>query len=315
VVRGSLTFQVRCHPAFDYARAAHETVVDPGKGADFHSAGLSLRLATEVKLRKDERGVAAELEPLLRTAATVQVLSRVSPREEARLEGRAAFLQAAAKRSQPAAIIPRPVVRRRPWVAFVPAAIAAALFAAIAIPVLGSMDTGSTPGDWNYGFKRATERIRLAITTDPGERRLLRLEFADRWIDAHIGRWISYRVISMQAAGRIPNHEASMGKLFMSEMPQRIAALAHARGAVVVVDAVLGVEVQTEKVWSFADEFKLPRAVVINKLDRDRSSLDRALGSVNGIVGRSAVPIQLPIGSEGAFKGIIKRTQPGAVGR
>ncbi len=127
--------------------------------------------------------LAAELEPLLRTAATVQVLSRVSPREEARLEGRAALLQAAAKRSQPAAIIPRPVVRRRPWVAFVPAAIAAALFAAIAIPVLGSMDTGSTPGDWNYGFKRATERIRLAITTDPGERRLLRLEFASRRLD------------------------------------------------------------------------------------------------------------------------------------
>jgi GH15 family glucan-1,4-alpha-glucosidase len=61
VVRGCVTFQVRCHPAFDYARAPHETVIDPGRGADFHSAALSLRLATEVPLRKDERGVAAEL--------------------------------------------------------------------------------------------------------------------------------------------------------------------------------------------------------------------------------------------------------------
>src|SRR4029077_12538350 len=46
VVRGCVTFQVRCHPAFDYARAPHETVIDPGKGADFHSRNLSLRLAT-----------------------------------------------------------------------------------------------------------------------------------------------------------------------------------------------------------------------------------------------------------------------------
>jgi len=61
VVRGCLRFQVRCHPAFDYARAPHETVIDPGKGADFHSPRLSLRLATEVPLRADGRGVSAEL--------------------------------------------------------------------------------------------------------------------------------------------------------------------------------------------------------------------------------------------------------------
>jgi GH15 family glucan-1,4-alpha-glucosidase len=60
VVRGCLKFLVRCHPAFDYARAKHETVMDPGNGADFHSPGLSLRLATEVPLRPDGRGVSAE---------------------------------------------------------------------------------------------------------------------------------------------------------------------------------------------------------------------------------------------------------------
>jgi len=59
-----------------------------------------------------------------------------------------------------------------------------------------------------------------------GQRHSLRAEFADRWVEAHVARWLSYRVISMQAAGRIPNHEASMTKLFMSEMQQRIAALA-----------------------------------------------------------------------------------------
>ena len=72
------------------------------------------------------------------------------------------------------------------------------------------------------------------------------------------------------------------------------AALVAADAALVVVDGVAGVEVQTEKVWAFADEFKLPRAIVINKLDRERSSFDRALESVQSIFGRTAVPIQLP---------------------
>ena len=49
------------------------------------------------------------------------------------------------------------------------------------------------------------------------------------------------------------------------------ASLVAADAAIVVVDGVAGVEVQTEKVWAFAEEFKLPRAVVVNKLDRDRA--------------------------------------------
>ncbi|MGH9611882.1 MAG: elongation factor G, partial [Bryobacteraceae bacterium] len=83
------------------------------------------------------------------------------------------------------------------------------------------------------------------------------------------------------------------------------ASLIAADSALVLVDGVAGVEVQTEKVWSFADEFKLPRAVVINKLDRERSSFERALESVQEIFGRAAVPIHLPVGSEKDFKGVI----------
>jgi elongation factor G len=83
------------------------------------------------------------------------------------------------------------------------------------------------------------------------------------------------------------------------------AALAAADCALVLVDGVAGVEVQTEKVWGFADEFKLPTAVVINKLDRERASFERALTSVQEIFGRSAIPIQLPIGSEKEFKGVV----------
>ena len=83
------------------------------------------------------------------------------------------------------------------------------------------------------------------------------------------------------------------------------AALAATDAVLVVVDGVAGVEVQTEKVWSFAEEFKLPRAVLLNKLDRERSSFERTLESVQSNFGRSAVPIHLPIGAEREFKGVI----------
>ncbi len=78
-----------------------------------------------------------------------------------------------------------------------------------------------------------------------------------------------------------------------------------AETALVLVDAVSGVEIQTEEVWSFADEFKLPKAVVINKLDRDRASFTRALESLHGTFGRAVVPVALPIGEEKSFNGIV----------
>jgi elongation factor G len=83
------------------------------------------------------------------------------------------------------------------------------------------------------------------------------------------------------------------------------SALVAADAALVVIDGVAGVEVQTEKVWNFANEFKLPRAIVINKLDRERASFQRALESAQENFGRAAVPIQIPIGSERDFKGIV----------
>jgi elongation factor G len=83
------------------------------------------------------------------------------------------------------------------------------------------------------------------------------------------------------------------------------AALVAADAALVVVDGVAGVEVQTEKVWQFAADYKLPRAVVINKLDRERADFDRALESVQETFGRFAVPIQIPIGVERDFTGVV----------
>jgi elongation factor G len=74
---------------------------------------------------------------------------------------------------------------------------------------------------------------------------------------------------------------------------------------VVVVDGVSGVEVQTEKAWAVCEELKLPRVIAVNRLDRDRASIDRALESLRATLGRSIVPIQLPIGDEKDFVGVV----------
>ena len=83
------------------------------------------------------------------------------------------------------------------------------------------------------------------------------------------------------------------------------AALVAADSALVVVDGVSGVEVQTEKVWEFADHYQLPAALVVNKLDRERASFDRVLENIQENFGRTAIPIQFPIGSERDFAGVV----------
>jgi elongation factor G len=83
------------------------------------------------------------------------------------------------------------------------------------------------------------------------------------------------------------------------------SAMLAADAALVVLDGVAGVEVSTEKMWNFADEMKLPCALLVNKLDRDRSSFERAVESVHEAFGRAAVPVQLPLGSEKTFSGVI----------
>src|SRR5579864_1582584 len=83
------------------------------------------------------------------------------------------------------------------------------------------------------------------------------------------------------------------------------AALQVADAALVVVDAVAGVMVQTEKVWEAAEELTLPRLVVLNRLDRERASLERSLQSLREACSRTVIPIQLPIGEERSFKGVV----------
>ena len=83
------------------------------------------------------------------------------------------------------------------------------------------------------------------------------------------------------------------------------AALRVADAALVVVDGVHGVEVSTEKVWAAAEDLQLPRIIVLNRLDRERASLERSIESLRNRFGRAVVPLQLPIGEDRGFRGVV----------
>ena len=84
-----------------------------------------------------------------------------------------------------------------------------------------------------------------------------------------------------------------------------ISALSVADGAVVLVDSVSGLEVGTEIAWRYADDFKLPRFVVINRLDRDNANFAKALASVEEFSPTRLIKVQLPIGEKQNFKGVV----------
>ena len=75
--------------------------------------------------------------------------------------------------------------------------------------------------------------------------------------------------------------------------------------AIVVVDGVAGVEVVTQRVWNYCEEYKTPRLIVVSRMDRERADAARVLESVEKAFGRSVVPIELPIGAEKNLSGVI----------
>jgi elongation factor G len=123
----------------------------------------------------------------------------------------------------------------------------ALLFDAGAVNRLGKVDDGTTVTDYD----------------DEAIARKHTLAAALAWCE-----WNKVKINLIDSPG--------MGN-FLSEAR---AALRAADAAVVVVDAVAGVEVSTEKVWAIAEEFGLPRLIALNRLDRERASLDRALASM-----------------------------------
>ena len=141
-----------------------------------------------------------------------------------------------------------------------------------AVNRLGRVDEGNTVTDWEE------EEIERKISISSAL--------------AHC-EWNKRKVNILDTPGYRP---------FLSETE---LALRVADATIVVVDAVAGVEVQTEKVWEFADQFELPRLIVINKMDRDNASFERTLQSIDESFGRVAVPIQIPIGAERDFTGVV----------
>lgn len=75
--------------------------------------------------------------------------------------------------------------------------------------------------------------------------------------------------------------------------------------AVIVVSAPSGLEVGTSQMWKMADDFSLPRIVYISKMDRENADFGRALDSLTERFGRHLVPLQVPVGSEASFSGVI----------
>ncbi|HEV2299654.1 MAG TPA: elongation factor G [Candidatus Acidoferrales bacterium] len=152
------------------------------------------------------------------------------------------------------------------------------LFTAGMTPRLGKVNEGSTVTDWDE------EEIARKISIQTG------IAFAE---------W--------QAAGA-----ADKTKINFLDTPgystfinDTKASLIAADAAVILVDASAGCQVVTEKVWDFATEYDLPRAFLINWMDRELASFDRALASIQEVFGRGAVPVQLPVGAEKSFKGVI----------
>lgn len=101
-------------------------------------------------------------------------------------------------------------------------------------------------------------------------------------------------------------------KVNFIDSPGYAAFVSHARPAcrvadcaLVVVDAVKGIEVQTERTWNYANEFMLPRFMVITKMDKENADFGHAVDTATESFARSIVPFTLPIGSEENFRGIV----------
>jgi elongation factor G len=152
----------------------------------------------------------------------------------------------------------------------------AMLFAARAIDRLGRVDEGTTTTDFD------PEEIRRRHTINAS---LAPLE------------WKEHKVNLIDTPG-YPD--------FIAEM---VAPLRVCEGALVVVDAVAGVEVQTEKAWTFADEQQGSRLVVVNRLDRENAVFARTVELLVARFGKRVVPLQLPIGAETALRGVVDLLQ------
>src|SRR5512140_3169669 len=145
---------------------------------------------------------------------------------------------------------------------------------------IGSVDEGTTVTDW-----MAQERER-GITI----------------VSAAISaEWKGYQINIIDTPGHID---------FTAEVQRSLRVL---DGGVVVFDAVQGVEPQSETVWRQADRYGVPRICFVNKMDRVGASYERTIETIKDRLGANAIPMQLPIGFEATFHGVVDLLEENAV--
>jgi len=137
---------------------------------------------------------------------------------------------------------------------------------------IGSVDDGTTVTDWMVQEReRGITIVSAAVTAG----------------------WKGYQINVIDTPGHID---------FTAEVQRSLRVL---DGGVVVFDAVQGVEPQSETVWRQADRYAVPRICFVNKMDRTGASFEYTIGTIKARLGANPIPMQLPIGSESSFKGMI----------
>jgi elongation factor G len=148
----------------------------------------------------------------------------------------------------------------------------AILFTAGAIKRLGKVDEGSSTSD--YDPDEIKRKISINLTLLPCQ-------------------WQDTKINLLDTPG-YPD--------FVAEVK---AAMRVSEGAVIIVCAASGVEVGTEQVWQYCQEAKLPRLIFVNKMDRENADFFRTVAAIQAKFGPRCLPIQLPIGAQNNFQGIV----------
>ncbi|MCW5874485.1 MAG: elongation factor G [Anaerolineales bacterium] len=137
---------------------------------------------------------------------------------------------------------------------------------------LGDVDEGNTVTDWmEQERERGITIVSAAVTAE----------------------WKGHLINVIDTPGHID---------FTAEVQRSLRVL---DGGIVVFDAVMGVEPQSETVWRQADRYEVPRICFINKMDRIGASFERSVESIRTRLGANPIPMQLPIGAESSFQGVV----------
>jgi elongation factor G len=156
--------------------------------------------------------------------------------------------------------------------------VAACLYTAGMTPRIGKVSDGSTVTDWD------DEEVARKISINTG---------------------VAYAEWTPRAGGEGAKVNFLDTPGYSTFINDTKASMIAADAAVIVVDAAAGVQVVTEKVWDYTTEYDVPRAFVLNRMDRELAGYERALNSIRDVFGRGVVPVQLPIGDEKKFHGVV----------